>query len=116
MMESGYYPPGVEFDPLAPWNEKEFPEEEIEVTVSVTLSKTVKIAVNDYTVDEDIDYDEEGSPHSYKTIDFSECNLKKAVEEQVILPQDAVKYVVPNPEYVKAFSGWVVDDFDVIKE
>jgi hypothetical protein len=67
-------------------------------------------------VDEDIDYDEEGNPHSYKTIDFSECNLKKAVEEQIVLPQDAVKYVVPNPEYVKAFSGWVVDDFDVVKE
>lgn len=33
----------------APWNQVDNPEREIEVTVSVTLSKTVKIKVSDYT-------------------------------------------------------------------
>ena len=46
MTESGYYPPGAEHDPNAPWNQEELPEREIEVTVSVTLSKTVKIKVS----------------------------------------------------------------------
>ena len=41
MTESGYYPPGAEHDPNAPWNQEELPEREIEVTVSVTLSKSV---------------------------------------------------------------------------
>ena len=44
-MESGYYPPGAEFDSNAPWNQIDLPKKEIEVTVSVTLSKTVKAAV-----------------------------------------------------------------------
>lgn len=110
------YPWGAANDPNAPWNETDIPEEEVEVTVSVTLSKTVKIAVKDYYIDEEIDYDDEGKPHSYMTIDFSECDLKKAVEEQIILPQNAYRYVVPTPEFVKAFSGWNVDDFEVIKE
>ena len=50
MIESGYYPPGAEFDVNAPYNEKELPEKEIEVTVSIRLSKTVKIKVSDYTI------------------------------------------------------------------
>ena len=49
-MESGYYPPGAEFDPRAPYNQVDLPEKEIEVTISVTLSKTVKVTVDDYDV------------------------------------------------------------------
>ena len=45
MKESGYYPEGAEFDPNAPWNEKEIPMEEIEVEVTVTLKKKVKLKV-----------------------------------------------------------------------
>ena len=75
MIESGYYPAGAEFDPKAPYNEEIIPDKEIEVTISVTLSKTVKITVNDYIIDE------EGCP------DFSECDLHKAVKEQIKLPQ-----------------------------
>lgn len=64
----------------------------VEVTVSVTLSKTVEIEVDDY----DIDY----SDGDY---DFSECDLKGAVESQVKLPQDT-------------FKDWNVDDFEVVLE
>lgn len=86
MTESGYYPPGAEHDPNAPWNQEELPEREIEVTVSVTLSKTVKIKVSDYTItdsgkDEDGDY--------FEDVDYSDCDLKGAVEEQIYLPQEA---------------------------
>ena len=91
MIESGYYPIGAEFDPKAPYNEEIIPDKEIEVTISVTLSKTVKITVNDYIIDE------EGCP------DFSECDLHKAVKEQIKLPQQLCE-------------DWEVDEFEIIKE
>ena len=91
MIESGYYPIGAEFDPKAPYNEQIIPDKEIEVTISVTLSKTVKITVNDCIIDE------EGYP------DFSECDLHKAVKEQIKLPQQLCE-------------DWEVDEFEIIKE
>ena len=89
MKESGYYPAGAEFDPRAPWNEVELPPKEVEVTISAIVSKTMKVPVRDYTIDE------EGN------IDFSECDLKKAVEENVRLPNT---------------KGWDLDNFEVVLE
>lgn len=89
MKESGYYPAGAEFDPRAPWNEVEQPPKDIEVTISAIVSKTIKVPVRDYTIDE------EGN------IDFSECDLKKAVEENIRLPN---------------INGWDLDNFEVIPE
>ena len=89
MKESGYYPAGAEFDPRAPWNEVELPSKEVEITVSVTISKTMKVPVGDYIIDE------EGEA------DFSNCDLKKAVEENIKLP---------NTE------EWILDDFTVLME
>ena len=89
MKESGYYPAGAEFDPRAPWNEVELPPKEIEVTISAIVSKTMKVPVRDYTIDE------EGN------IDFSECDLKKAVEENIRLPN---------------INGWDLDNFEVVLE
>ena len=89
MKESGYYPAGAEFDPRAPWNEVELPPKEVEVTISAIVSKTMKVPVRDYTIDE------EGN------IDFSDCDLKKAVEENVRLPNT---------------KGWDLDNFEVVME
>ena len=110
MTESGYYPPGAEHNPNAPWNQEELPEREIEVTVSVTLSKTVKIKVSDYTItgsgkDEDGEY--------FEDVDYSDCNLKGAVEEQIVLPQSAHMYVKSNPVVHEDLSNWYVDDLEV---
>ena len=108
MAESGYYPAGAEHDPNAPWNQEDIPEREVEVTVSVTLSKTLKIEVSDYTVD------------SENNVDYSDCNLREAVENQIILPQEAYKYVNPytfnKHETIEDLSNWDVDDFEVILE
>lgn len=108
MAESGYYPAGAEHDPNAPWNQEDIPEREVEVTVSVTLSKTLKIKVSDYTVD------------SEGNVDYSDCNLREAVENQIILPQEAYKYVNPytfnKHETIEDLSNWDVDDFEVILE
>ena len=89
MKESGYYPAGAEFDPRAPWNEVELPPKDVEVTISAIVSKTIKVPVRDYIIDE------EGN------IDFSECDLKKAVEENVRLPNT---------------KGWDLDNFEVVLE
>ena len=101
----------------APWNQEENPEREIEVTVSVTLSKTIKVKVSDYDIinsgkDEDGEY--------FEDIDYSNCDLKGAVEKQIVLPQKAWDYIAPKTnEDVKAIfdlKGWNVDDFEVIEE
>lgn len=115
MTESGYYPLGAEHDPNAPWNQVDNPEREIEVTVSVTLSKTVKIKVSDYSIT-DSGKDEDGE--YFEDIDYSKCDLKRAVEEQITLPQDAYKYAkgeFDNDQY-NDLEGWDVDDFEVIEE
>ena len=70
----------------APWNEVELPPKDVEVTVSITLSKTMKVPVTDYIIDD------EG-------IDFSRCDLNKAVEDS---------------GHLLNFKDWHVDDFEVI--
>ena len=116
MYDNYNYPLGAD-NPDAPWNQKENPEREIEVTVSVTLSKTIKVKVSDYDIinsgkDEDGEYFEE--------VDYSNCDLKSAVEEQIVLPQKAWNYIAPKTKKdVKAISDlkdWNVDDFEVIEE
>lgn len=126
-MESGYYPPGAEFDPNAPYNQVDLPEREIEVTVSVTLSKTMKVMVDDYRVEEDADED-----GRYLSYDYSDCDLNGAVENQVTLPQDLAVFVermfnqdlnlksAGMPKHlrnaIEDCKGWTVDDMEVISE
>lgn len=118
MMESGGYPPD---------NQVDLSEKEIEVTISVTLSKTVKVIVGDYEVEEDADED-----GRYLSYDFSGCNLNKAVEDQVVLPQNLAEFTermfnhdlnlkaVGMPKYLKDAIGdckdWCVDDYEVVLE
>ena len=125
MTESGYYPMGAEFDKNAPYNQVEPEPLEIEVTVSVTLSKTMKIKVNDYL--EEIENDEEGK---HRNIDFSVCDLQSAVNEQVYLPQDSGSIVdnyinkctksksesayKETKKIIEDLSGWNVDEMEVI--
>ena len=48
MRESGYFPAGAEFDTSAPYNERVIPDMEFDVTISMSLSKTVKCSTNKY--------------------------------------------------------------------
>ena len=109
-MDNYNYPCGTD-EPNAPWNQADNPEREIEVTVSVTLSKTVKIKVSDYEIT-DSGKDEDGE--YFEDIDCSNCDLKSAVEEQIVLPQTAHMYVKSNPKVHEDLSNWCVDDFEVI--
>ena len=66
--------------------------------MSITLSKTVEVKVKDYTAKEKID--EKGNHNvSY---DYSKCDLKQAVIDQIPLPTDIGK-----------FDDWNEDDFAV---
>ena len=109
-MDNYNYPMGAD-TPDAPWNQVDNPEREIEVTVSVTLSKTVKIKVSDYEIT-DSGKDEDGE--YFEDIDCSNCDLKSAVEEQIVLPQSAHIYVKSNPKVHEDLSNWCVDDLEVI--
>ena len=72
--------------------------QKVEVTVSITLSKTVEVNVKDYTIKEKID--KKGNHNvSY---DYSECDLKQAVIDQIPLPTD-----------IGQFDDWNEDDFAV---
>lgn len=117
MTESGYYPPGAEHDPNAPWNQEELPEREIEVLVSITLSKTVKVKVSDYEI---IDSGKDENNEYFEDIDYSNCDLKNAVKEQVVLPQDAWIYMDPKTKKQAKASAelcnWNVDEFEVIMD
>lgn len=125
-MDNYNYPMGAD-TPDAPWNQEDYPEKEIEVTISITLSKTIKVMVDDYQVEEDADED-----GRYLNYDFSECDLHKAVEDQVVLPQNLAEFIenmfnhdlnlkaAGMPKYLKNAvadcKGWTVDDMEVISE
>lgn len=95
-------PTGSDNDPNAPWNQSDPEAEEIEVTVSITLSKKVKIYVDDYEKEDYID--EEGN--YCKSYDFRDCDLQEAVREQIMLP---------NSKFAQ-FSDWVEEDLEVTME
>lgn len=118
------YPVGSDTED-APWNETEQPERKIEVTISVTLSKTVEVSVNDYKCVEDID--EEGRCISY---DYTDCDLKSAVECQIFLPQHLAHLIddtfnsklksvkVPKKlrDAINDCKNWNIDDFEVVSD
>ena len=108
-MDNYNYPMGADTKD-APWNQVDNPEREIEVTVSVTLSKTVKIKVSDYEIT-DSGKDEDGE--YFEDIDYSNCDLKGAVEGQIVLPQSAHTYAKSNPKVHEDLSNWCVDDLEV---
>lgn len=103
----------------APWNQSEPKSQKIKVTISVTLSKTVDIRVNDYIVEEIEDED------GYRGInyDFSDCNLIEAAKEQILMPQDVYNFIknssksdikkIKDLEEIEDLKDWTVDDIDV---
>lgn len=91
------YPMGADTSD-APWNQEDPKPRTIEVTVSITLSKTVRIKVDDYIAEE---YSDEDGYHGI-SYDYSECNLEQAARDQITLPNN-----------VEEFNDWIEDDFAV---
>ena len=57
MIESGYYPPGAEFDENAPYNQVDVREREFDIECEFVMRKCVTVTTNDYEPDYD---DEDG--------------------------------------------------------
>lgn len=81
----------------APWNQEDPPKEELNVTVSLTISKSFIIKGH------------EGD------------DLKELVLDQIYLPTEAGEYLnESNPINLKGkirdLSGWDVDDFEVMTD
>lgn len=131
MREADYYPPGAFNHPDAPWNEPFIPEEDFEVTISQTFSKTVTVTTDDYIPERDFDEDT-GSCYTYTNTD--ETNWKQAYEEQHLKIQDLLselkQYVLEDMKntgkntgrgkhlerLLAACDGWTEDEFEVIKD
>lgn len=121
------YPPGAEHDPNAPYNEPVIPEKAFVVTISQTLSKTVKVYTDKYQPE----YDEE-TGHTYAIID--DVDWKEVYEDSHFKIQDLLeelKSYVQNDmaltgsntgkgRYLKrlleACDNWVEDEYEVIEE
>ena len=104
------YPVGADNDPEAPWNEKSNKPKKVEVTVSITLSKTVEIEERERLQKEKLAEMKEQQTEAVKetnedgchgvTYYFDESNLEQAVRSQIDLPS-------------KKYSDWSEDDFVV---
>ena len=61
MRESGYFPAGAEFDPLAPYNQEDVPEKDFDITCSQSLSRTATVTTNNYIPGASgVDYEPDG--------------------------------------------------------
>lgn len=130
MTESGYYPPGAEFDPDAPWNQNDPEEKEFEVTVSQTLSKSTTVTTSDYIPGgyfPETEWDIEG----YHTItcheldDTSDTDWKKAYNNEHYTPlgliqefKEMLEKNTPIPEtrrkhLIDECMNWIEDDLEV---
>lgn len=85
MFESGYYPPGAEHDPNAPYNQSDSDPIDVDCYISCSISKDITVSTTDYIAEEweDWDSDDEGGYiHSGGVdYDFSNCNFSKAYHQ-----------------------------------
>lgn len=123
MRESGYYPPGAEFDPNAPYNQVDNPEEEFKVTVSQSLSKTVTVFTSNY--DLETDYDD---GDCYRNCDTSDTHWEDAYAEDHYTPLQLIwflKRLLEDNEpisdnlkkhLIEECDNWCEDELEFIKE
>ena len=134
--ESGYYPPGAEYDKNAPWNQPDGNKpKKVDVLVSMTLSKGTTIETVDYTAEQWQDTEtEDGEVYTYggTEYDYTNCDFNKDYQEcewtipdlltllETYLMEDLKKYegnkskvdLINNQ--LKSLRGWEVDELEVI--
>ncbi len=84
MRESGYYPAGAEFDPRAPYNQRD-PEEAVRnIDYSCVMHRTAQVATTDY-IQSEWERDEDG--FAYRSDDdFSETDWLTEFTDQYRTP------------------------------
>ena len=106
-MNDGRLPAGADV-PWAPWNQPSIEDIEVEVTVSLTISKTLKIRVPSI---------------NGKVLPITDSELKDAVIHQRWLPHEIanigdsiLKDSTEQKYIIEDLSNWDEDDFEVILE
>lgn len=90
LKESGYYPPGAEFDENAPWNQVDPPEVDFTIKVGITLEREAVITTDEvYNDDGDWclcdDADVEGAyKETYKSIPDMLGELVKYIDGELL--------------------------------
>lgn len=133
MRESGYYPPGAEYDPSAPWNQKETPERSFKVSVSQTLSKSTTVVTSNY-YEETVSEKDDIGWHQEIITDTSDVDWKQEYDNgggytPLELIQEFKKFLqlelnrMPEVKDEKRYrhlidecTGWIEDDFEIVKE
>lgn len=123
MIESGYYPPGAQYNPNAPYNDIENPEKEVEIYCYQSLEKTINESTSDYEIEHDVD--ENGKFDNFKidnsvVKDIYEADhntplqlinmFKRVLEMQLkgeTLPESLIKH------YINECDGWEEEDSDI---
>lgn len=100
MNDNYNYPVGSDTED-APWNDNLQEAKETKVMIFITLCKEVTVKVDDYTSEDNID--EEGN--HYTEYNFSDCDFKSAVRNQIILPNE-----------IDEFKDWKEDNLEIISE
>ena len=105
---NGNYPAGAQYDPSAPWNQPSVEGIEVEVTVSLTISKTLKVRVPSI---------------NGKVLPITDTELKDAVKKQIWLPHDmhiVGELILDNSpsqkQIIEDWKNWNEDDFEVVLE
>lgn len=131
-MHNNYnYPEGTDYAD-APWNECVKEAIEVDVVISQSLSKSTKIKVSNYEVEETADYD--GNRVIKDVIyDFTNSNLKEEYKSQqytieellehlkVYLAEDIAYRPKDDPKLhtlqilLESCEGWLVDETEVIE-
>lgn len=111
MFESGYYPPGAEHDPNAPYNQSDPDPVDVDCYISCSISKDVTVSTTDYIAEEweDWDRDDEGGYiHSGGVdYDFSDCNFSEAYH------QDHYG-ILELLEQLKVFLEGAIEDLEML--
>lgn len=103
---NGNYPAGADV-PWAPWNDPSVENIEVEVTVSLTISKTLKVRVPSI---------------NGKVLPITDSELKEAVIHQKWLPHeianigDVILSASEQKSIIEDLDNWIEDDFEVVLE
>lgn len=120
MSEASYYPAGAYRDTMAPYNEVTPPDIKVDVCTSQSLSKTVSVTTNNYTMDgcedehPDYDFSDTNWTEEYHDNDHYTPQQLMELFKQCLITMHEHGYVFKSPgqdaHLIKECEGWTVDD------
>lgn len=112
-MDNYNYPMGADTSD-APWNQRDLEPVNVEVQVTIVLTKTIELPVTDYTV-EPGGTNEDGLtvPDSYI---FDDCDFEGALKDNVTLPHqlaDLMEGCKLTKYDVADCKGWELEEVEI---